>query len=188
MWSPDFLLDGFAKGTMPPQYVGGLTVNGVRNLKLFADQGGTLVFLNGMCKFALGQFGLSARNVLEGVKREDFVCSGSILRAEFDTTQPLAYGMPKEGGVVFSESCAFEILPAFDAKKEPKSAARFAAENLLMSGWIHGEKLIARKSAVLDVPYGQGRVVLLGIPVQFRAQPHGTFKLFFNSLFWAAAK
>jgi hypothetical protein len=187
MWSQELLLDGFPKGTLPPQYVGGLTTNGVRNLKLFADEGGTLVFLNSMCRFALAQFGLSARNVLEGVKREDFVCSGSLLRAEFDTAQPLAYGMPKEGAVVFSESCAFEVLPAFDADKEPKSAARFAAENLLMSGWIHGERLIARKSAVLDVPFGRGRIVLLGVPVQFRAQSYGSFKLFFNALFRAAA-
>jgi hypothetical protein len=95
--------------------------------------------------------------------------------------------MPKEGAVVFSESCAFEVLPAFDADKEPKSAARFAAENLLMSGWIHGERLIARKSAVLDVPFGRGRIVLLGVPVQFRAQSYGSFKLFFNALFRAAA-
>jgi hypothetical protein len=187
MWSQEFLVDGFPKGTLPPAYVGGLTANGVRNLKLFADEGGTLVFLNGTCRFAISQFGLPARNVLDGVKREDFVCSGSLLRAEFDATQPVAYGMPKEGAVVFSDSCALEILPAFDVKKEPRSAARFAAENLLMSGWIHGERLIARKSAVLDVPFGRGRIVLLGVPVQYRAQPYGTFKLLFNSLFLAAA-
>ena len=82
-----------------------------------------------------------------------------------------------EGAGVFAESCAFDIMPSFGSKKEPRSAAKYAGENLLMSGWIHGEKLIRDKSAVLDVPLGSGRVVLLGFPVQFRGQSFGTFKL-----------
>jgi len=55
---------------------------------------------------------------------------------------------------------------------------------MLMSGWIHGEKLIKDRSAVLDVAYEKGRLVLLGFPVQFRGQPYGTFKLLFNAIFY----
>jgi hypothetical protein len=89
---------------------------------------------------------------------------------------------------VFSGSCAFDILPSFEAKKEPKSAARYAEENLLMSGWIYGEKIIQQKSSVLDIPYGGGKVILLGFPVQFRGQPQGTFKLLLNAIFYGPAK
>jgi hypothetical protein len=35
---------------------------------------------------------------------------------------------------------------------------------------------------------GQGKVVLLGPEVAFRAQPHATFKLLFNSLYYGSAK
>ena len=40
-----------------------------------------------------------------------------------------------------------------------------------------------RRSAV-----GKGRVVLFGPEILQRAQPHGTFKLLFNSLFLSAAR
>ncbi len=187
-WSPKLVVEGYAKGTMPPPYVGGVTPNGVRNLRLFAEQGGCLIFLNSISRLALDNFDLPVRNVLKEVKSEDFVCTGSLLRLEFDPVNPLAYGMPKEGAGVFMGSCAFDIMPSFGAKTEPKSAAKYAGENLLMSGWIYGEKLIKDKSAVLDVPLGTGRVVLLGFPVQFRGQSYGTFKLLFNAILYGASR
>jgi len=54
-----------------------------------------------------------------------------------------------------------------------------------MSGWIHGDRIIRQKATVLDVPYGKGKIILLGFPVHYRAQPYGTFKLLFNSIFYA---
>jgi hypothetical protein len=178
------VVDGYAKGTMPPLYVGGISPNGLRNLKIFAEDGGTIVFLSGISDMAIEMLGAPARNVLKGVKSQDFICSGSILRMEFDPSHPLAYGMPKEAAGVFSDSLAFEATPSYGGKKEAKSVAKYADENLLMSGWIHGEKLIKDRSAVLDVTYEKGRLVLLGFPVQFRGQAYGTFKLLFNAIFY----
>ena len=34
---------------MPPQYVGGITEAGVRNVKKFVEEGGILVMLNSSC-------------------------------------------------------------------------------------------------------------------------------------------
>jgi hypothetical protein len=185
--SSETVVNGYAKGTMPPKFIGGITANGLRNLKLFAENGGTIIFMNSICEMALSDFGVAARNVLKDVKPQDFLCSGSILRIEFDASHPLAYGMAKEAAAVFSESCAFDILPSYGAaKKEPKSVAKYSGENLLMSGWIHGERMIQQKSAILEVPYEKGKLILLGFPVQFRGQPYGTFKLLFNAIFYGA--
>ncbi len=187
-WSSDLLVNGFPKGMMPPQYSGGLTVNGLRNLKQFAKDGGTIIFLNSVCNAAFEPLGLPVRNVLKNVKRDEFVCSGSLLRIEVDGSHPVAFGMPAETAGVFSESCAFEVMPSFEPGQGTKSVAKYSGEGLLMSGYIFGEGLIQNKSAVLDVPLGQGRVILLGFPVQYRAQPYGTFKLLLNSVFYGAAK
>jgi hypothetical protein len=56
-----------------------------------------------------------------------------------------------------------------------------------MSGWISGEGRLAGKAAALDVSLGQGHVVLTGFGVQFRGQPHGTFKFLFNPILDSAA-
>ncbi|MDY0231448.1 MAG: M14 family metallopeptidase [Candidatus Saccharicenans sp.] len=187
-YSTELLINGHQKGTMPPDYVGGLTDKGVNNLKEFVTKGGTLVLLNTSCNLATGQLKLPLRNILEKAKREEFNCSGSILQAEFDLSHPVAFGMNRLQPIIFADSCAFDVFPSFDQIGSPKVVAKYASDNLLLSGWIHGEKLIQQKAAIVEVPLEKGRLILLGFPVQFRAQPRGTFKLLFNSIFYGAMK
>ena len=66
--------------------------------------------------------------------------------------------------------------------------ARYPSGNILQSGWIGGEEYLQDRIAAAEVSYGKGRVVLLGFSPQHRAQPHGTFKLVFNSLHYAGAE
>jgi hypothetical protein len=64
---------------------------------------------------------------------------------------------------------------------------RYPEKDLLMSGWLIGEAVIAGRAAVLTVPLGKGQVVLLGFRTQHRGQPHATFKLLFNALYLGAS-
>jgi hypothetical protein len=120
-YSLDLIINGHKKGTMPPEYVGGLTTTGLNNLREFVRQGGTLILLNSTCNLASGEFKASVRNVLEKARREEFNCSGSILLAEFDTSHPVAFGLDKKQPIVFAESCAFDVFPSFDQKKGRES-------------------------------------------------------------------
>src|SRR4029078_11161214 len=67
--SPNQILNGYAKGTMPDEYTGGVGKEGVENLKKFVEAGGTLVFLNRASDFALEQFGLPIKDVTQGLAR-----------------------------------------------------------------------------------------------------------------------
>ncbi len=184
-YSPEAIIEGYPKGTIPPQYSGGMTAKGVRNLKQFVEEGGTLIFLNSSSNLAIDCFELPVQNVLKKLEREEFVCEGSILRMQFDVSHPIASGMPAVAGTIFSRSCAFEILPSFTKERCAVSIAKYPDDNLLMSGWIHGEQILREKSSLIEARYGKGKIILLGFPVQFRAQPYGTFKLLFNSIFYA---
>lgn len=57
-----------------------------------------------------------------------------------------------------------------------------------MSGYLMGEEYLKNMVAVAEVPLGEEKVILLGFGVQNRAQPNATFKLFFNSLYYASMK
>ncbi len=62
--------------------------------------------------------------------------------------------------------------------------ARYGKENILLSGWILGERNIQGMPAVVDVTLGEGHVVLCGLGVQNRAETWGTFKLLFNAILY----
>jgi hypothetical protein len=100
---------------------------------------------------------------------------------------PVAFGMPKEASVFFSHSPTFQIWPAFEEGKEAQSIAKYPDENIMQSGWMLGEKYLKNKSAALEVPFGEGKIILLGFRVQHRGQSVATFKLLFNALFYGSA-
>jgi hypothetical protein len=66
-----------------------------------------------------------------------------------------------------------------------QTIARYGKNDLLLSGWLEGEDVIAGRSAVVQTTVGMGRLVLLGFPVQHRAQSYATFRLLFNAIFTA---
>lgn len=189
------ILNGHPLGTMPEAYVGGMGVEGAMALKQYVSEGGTLVALDGASDFVIEQLGLPLRNVVASVSQERFFIPGSLIRTKVDLTHPLAYGMQEEVAASFQRSRAFEtvVLPGEgeggreDIEKAPpppvEVVARYAEEDLLMSGWALGEEEhIGGKAAVVSVGLGAGEVVLFGFRPQFRGQPRATYKLIFNAL------
>ena len=43
-------------------------------------------------------------------------------------------------------------------------------------------------TTIAEASVGEGKVVMLGPEVTFRSQPHATFKLLFNGLYYGSAK
>jgi hypothetical protein len=166
----------------PPEYQGGLGDEGVAALRTFVERGGTLVTFDEASELVLDGFGRAfdrIRSVTRGLRRTDFYCPGSVLRIEVDRSHSVAWGMPAVSAAYFQNSRAFEV-----AEPSVRSIARYAsAHDLLMSGWLLGGPVIAERHAVIEVPFGDGRVVLFAFRPQFRAQPHATFKLVFNTLY-----
>ncbi len=80
---------------MPQEYTGGLGAKAAANLKTFAEQGGTLVFLNRSANYAVEHLHLDVKNVVAGVSNRDFYSPGSLLNATLDTQIPLLTGCRK---------------------------------------------------------------------------------------------
>ncbi len=175
------IIQGHRSGTVPPEFAGGIGEAGVQNLREFLDEGGTLIAMDAATEFAAKQFALPVKNVLQGVRPQDFYVPGSLLKVVLDTDSPIAYGMPRETAAFFEENAAFEV------NGNAKAVGIYPLANPLMSGWILGEEKLHGKTAVADVPVGRGRVILLSIRPQFRAQVRATYKLLFNSIYYGPA-
>jgi len=172
-WRPD---------AAPPEYRSGIGPAGIEALKSFVQKGGTLVTLGRACQFAIQKLSLSLRDIAAGRNPKEFWCPGSTLHSTFSTGHPLAYGMPAEGLALYlGGNPVFEIVPG-NANENYEVIAAYADRDLLRSGWLIGERVIAGKASVIAARYGRGRVFLYGFRPQHRAQTHGTYKLFFNAL------
>ena len=165
----------------PKKYLSGIKKEGVENLRAFVKNGGTLVALAESTEFAIDTFKLRVENVIDNVPRTGFFCPGSTLKANFANNDPLAYGMPEEGLVLFRSSPAFRIKGGRN-NDQYKTIVRYADKNILQSGWLIGEKQIAKKAGMVEARVGKGRVILIGFRTQHRCQSHGTFKLLFNTI------
>ncbi len=175
------ILEGFAPGTLPGEYVGGLGEPGAEALRVFVRAGGTLIAFNNASLMAIQSFGLPVSNVLQGLNGEQFYCSGSLLRVELrDANHPAVWGMPREPIVMFERGPAFETKAGFHGAI---LASYPRDRNPLASGYLLHPERLQGKAAALEVFYGEGRVYLIGFRPQWRGQSHGTYKLIFNAIY-----
>jgi hypothetical protein len=172
---------------LPPEYVGGLEKDGAAALKDFVEKGGTLVALSSSCEYVIDELALPVRNA--AARSTDFAVAGSLLRAEVVSGHPVTYGLPGEVAVFQDEALAFDtVLPGPDMERVVLARYPSSAPDILLSGWMRGQDVIARKAAAVALTYGKGRVVLLGFRAQHRAQTPATFPFLFNALYWSAAR
>lgn len=182
------ILSGNKKGSIPPDYVGGITQEGIDNIRKFVIAGGTLVCNNQSCDLAIETFKLPLKDILKDVPRDSFNCPGSILKINYDSNSALTTGMGEEGAIYFSNGRAFEImadsmnLSEHTYNIESKIIAVYPNESLLLSGWMLGEEVIRNKAAIAEITYGKGKIILFGFNVVNRAQSYSTFELLFNAL------
>lgn len=180
----DRLINGATGDDTPPEYRGGIGEEGVENLQAFVREGGTLVTLDRADELVLERFDIPVRNALQGLGSDELLLPSSILRIELDTEHPLTMGSPDEVAGKWAGGRAYEPTGFGGESGEIRAVGNWAEdpERVLMSGMLHGAEHLAGKSAILDVEYGQGRILMYGFRVQHRGQTHGTFKLLFNAL------
>ncbi|MBN1999177.1 hypothetical protein JW935_16585 [candidate division KSB1 bacterium] len=172
------ILNGASEINMPAQYCGGIGENGRDNLSKFVQDGGILVAVGRATELPLQHFWLGAKNAVKELKKTEYYAPGCLLKVIVDTRHPLGFGLTRETSA-FSYFC-----PVFDLVNG-HSIAHYPGENILLDGWLTGEKHLALRTAVAEIPYGKGRVLLYGLRPMFRAQTIGTFKLIFNALIYS---
>ena len=175
---------GFGGGpdNTPAEFRSGFGAEGVKALQAFVQKGGTLLTFASAGDLPIQRFGLPVRNVVNGLPSKTFWSPGSTLRVTFNNSNPLAYGMPNEGLALFMAGGQVYEIVGQERSQDVEILTTYAERDILQSGWLLGEQVIARKAAAVSVKHGAGKVVMIGYRPQHRDQTHGTFKMVFNAL------
>jgi hypothetical protein len=178
---------------MPPAYRKGLGKKGIEALAGFLERGGAVLAWGD----AVGLFTSELRvkppggdddepvvlpvgEVTEERKKKGLYVPGAWLRLAVRPDHPLTWGLPAEAGA-FSRGHALETAPP-RADADRRVLARFPEHDLLSSGYLEHEELLAESPAVVWVRKGKGQLALLAFSPQGRASTPATYKLLFNGL------
>ncbi|HSM35798.1 MAG TPA: hypothetical protein VK837_05305, partial [Longimicrobiales bacterium] len=157
----------------------------------FARSGGTVVAIGDAAEHLAEHAGLPLRDHLVTIgedggtrplRRSEFYVPGSVLRVRVDTSHPIARGLPEHVNVLFRRSPVWQVGP--EARRQGiREVAWFDSATPLRSGWAWRQQRLHGGAAVVEAPYGAGRLVLFGPEVMFRGQSHQAFRMLLASLF-----
>jgi hypothetical protein len=160
----------------------------IPRLREFAEAGGTIVAIGSSAANLAAHFQLPVENHLveqgEPLPRARYFVPGSVLQARVDVKHPVAAGMRERTDFFFNNSPVFRVRPGAEGVRP---IATFDSPTPLRSGWAWGQHHLEGGVAAAEVTVGKGRVLLFGPEILHRAQPHGTFKLLFNSIWESVA-
>ncbi|MCG6950004.1 MAG: M14 family metallopeptidase [Acidobacteria bacterium] len=189
--------DRYVTNDYPPKFRQPITKEGRAKLTDFITDGGVVVswgrstslFTNGLPMPNGGDeaetLELPVRDVSE--RLEGVSVPGAFLAADFIQDHPLTWGMPAEGGVFSRGTPVFATsIPILDTDR--RVIATYPERDLLLSGYIAGEKQLQHRPNMVWLRAGKGQLVLIGFRPQFRGSTPATFKLVFNSLLLPSLK
>ena len=183
---PRSILEGNSSRATRKEYQGGIGPEGLAAVKQFVADGGTVITLGSACDFAIENWPLPVRNLKAGLTRDDHYAPGTIVRVQADTTSTLAYGIAADTYGFYNNSPFFSVVEGFPSQKT-SVLVRYPNRDIVASGWLKGEELMAGQAAVVMTDTNPGRLVLFGLRPQHRAQTQATFPLLFNALYLATS-
>lgn len=178
--------------TYPEFYTKGMGQKGLEALVEFIQYGGTIIaweqateLFEGTLTYKQGnnteEFQLPFKNIAKDLQKKGFDCPGSLVKIKLNNFPPYTFGLGNELGIFMRNSYLFETqVPSLDMDR--RVVGYFEGKNLLLSGYLVGEKAIEGKSAAIWLKKGKGQLILLGFSPIFRASVPSNYKLLFNAL------
>jgi hypothetical protein len=159
---------------------GGMGLEGVVEFRKFVEAGGTLITLGTASAFP-AEFGIT-RTVEAARTTPAFYAPGPIVQAEIlRPASPIFYGYTEKTIPVRWANGPLLSVPEKD--REQQVLMRFpGGDASVLSGLMRGANEIRGRPAVLDVPEGNGRVVMFATNPCYRWQNFGEFGMLFNSI------
>jgi hypothetical protein len=158
---------------------GGMGLAGVDEFDKFVNQGGVLITL-GAASYLPAEFGIT-RPVEAAHPTPAFYAPGPIVQMSVSRpTHPIFYGYTEKTMPVRWAGGPLLRVPQIG---RPWVLAQFpGGDESVMSGLMKGAQEIRGRPAIVDVPTGQGRVILFATNPAYRWQNLGEFNMLANSI------
>jgi len=185
-----------------PQFTKGIGTEGMKKLTAFIEAGGTIISWGQSTALFEGtlsieketakgkekdkkadkeEFQLPFRDISSDLTKRGLSVPGSLVKIKLKQDHPVTLGMPAEVGVFYRGSPVFSTsVPDFDMDRRVLGVT--PEKEILMSGYIEGEKQLGNKSLMIWMKKGKGQFVMFAFNPQFRSSTHATYKLLFNSI------
>jgi hypothetical protein len=161
------------------EITGGMGLEGVLELRKFVEQGGLLITLGEASAFP-AEFGIT-RTIDAGRPSTQFYAPGPIVQATIlQPTNPIFYGYTEKTIPVRYANGPFLTVPRVDRKQVLMQFP--GGDDNVLSGLMKGANEIKNKPAIVNVPVGQGRVLLFATNPCYRWQNIGEFRMLFNAI------
>ncbi len=171
----------------------GMGYDGLKNLKAFVERGGVFITEGSTVSLPI-DMAITRRVSIRSTKQ--LVARGTVLKTTVaDEASPIVYGYADSLAAYFNQSPVLRVDTSLGGtatpdwfkdevwqKEMPRTVMNFSKKDVLMSGMLRGESEIAGTPAVVDVPVGQGHVVLFAIRPFWRLQTYGSHALVFNTM------
>jgi hypothetical protein len=168
----------------------GTGATALANIKKFVEAGGIVVAAGNSSRIGQ-QMGLPMSDYLVDKEpgtaethlgSDKFYVPGSVLRVATDSAASSALGMQGHTDVFFNNNPVFRLDPTATSKGV-KPVMWFDSATPLRSGWAWGQNYLQGGTTAVEATMGRGKMFLFGPEITFRGQPHGTFKMLFNSIY-----
>ncbi|MGA3186912.1 MAG: M14 family zinc carboxypeptidase [Bryobacteraceae bacterium] len=159
---------------------GGMGLAGVVELQKFVEQGGLMITLGTASSFP-ADFGIT-RKIEAARTSAAFYAPGPIVQAEITRpAHPVFYGYTEKEQPVRWANGPLLTVPLAD--RESQVLMRFPGGDAgVLSGLMKGAAEIRGRPAIVDVPVGQGQVLMFATNPIYRWQNFGEFNMLFNAI------
>ncbi|RLD75655.1 MAG: hypothetical protein DRJ10_14865, partial [Bacteroidetes bacterium] len=170
----------------------GIGKKGMEKLMSFSQNGGTIIswarstdlfskMLSYQLKDKKEDFQLPYSNIGNQLQKKGVYCAGSFVEINLKQNHKLTYGLGKTTGIFYRGKPVFKTsIPKFDMDR--RVITSFGEKDILLSGYLKGEKYLANTASMIWMKKGKGQFILMAFSPIFRASTPASYKLLFNSI------
>jgi hypothetical protein len=158
---------------------GGMGLEGTLEFRKFVEQGGVLITLGEASSFP-AEYGIT-RTIEAARTTAAFYAPGPVVNAEIlKPVNPIFYGYPDK--IVPVRWANGPLLTVARTDRQQILMQFPGGDNNVLSGLMRGSAEIRNRPAIVDVPVGDGQVVMFATNPCYRWQNFGEFRMLFNAI------